>query len=340
MSDGIDFVVLWVDGNDRMWQRERAAYVPAVQDNGSDENRFRDWNLMRYWFRGAERYAPWVRYIWFVTNGQKPAWLNIGHPKLRCVSHEDYIPEPYLPTFNSNVIELWLHRIPALSERFVLFNDDMFLTAPTAETDFFRDGLPCESALLDMPSSPDPDDCLPHMLINNAAILNRHFSKHSVLKQNFRKFFSLRYGTDLLRNVLLAPFRYFSAFRDPHLPSSYLKRTFETVWAAEEERLLSCAGNRFRSKSDYTHWLMKCWQLCEGRFAVRGTDWGHHFELWEDDLDAVCRAVTERKYRAVCINDSKPDIDFEMYKTRLKACFEAAFPDPSSFETETDTQEA
>ena len=35
-------------------------------------------------------------------------------PKLKLVSHKDYIPAEYLPTFNSNVIELWLHKIPEL----------------------------------------------------------------------------------------------------------------------------------------------------------------------------------------------------------------------------------
>ena len=111
-------------------------------NNGSFENRYRDWELMRFWFRGIEAFAPWVNRVFFVSNGQKPIWLNTDHPKLRMVTHQDYIPEIYLPTFNSNVIELWLHNIPDLSERFVLFNDDMFLTAPVTPEDFFEDGLP------------------------------------------------------------------------------------------------------------------------------------------------------------------------------------------------------
>ena len=334
MSEKIDFVVLWVDGSDPQWLRERQRYDTSAPDNGNTINRYRDWDLMRYWFRAVEQNAPWVNRVWFVPNGQVPAWLNREHPKLKLISHRDYIPEEFLPTFNSNVIELWLHKIPGLAEQFVLFNDDMFLTAPVTPEDFFRDGLPRDSALLDMVTAPNPEDCLPHMLINNFSVINKHFSKKDVLKRNFRKFYTLQYGKDLLRNVLLVPFQNFSAFRDLHLPSSHLKSTFREVWAAEPELLSQCSANRFRSKTDLTHWLMKCWRICQGRFAVRSTAWGRHFELWKDDIDAICADLTRQKYRAVCINDSRTDIDFDTLKAKLTAAFDTLFPEPSAFETD------
>ena len=54
-------------------------------------------------------------------------WLNDNHPKLHIVNHRDYIPEECLPTFGPNPLMLNLHRIPGLSDRFVLFNDDTFV---------------------------------------------------------------------------------------------------------------------------------------------------------------------------------------------------------------------
>lgn len=332
MTEKIDFVVLWVDGGDPQWRKERKRYVPEEMNNGSFENRYRDWDLMRFWFRGIEAFAPWVNRVFFVTNGQKPVWLNTDHPKLRMVTHRDYIPETYLPTFNSNVIELWLHNIPDLSEQFVLFNDDMFLTAPVTPEDFFADGLPRDTALMDIATAPYPEDCLPHILINNFSILNRHFNKKNVLKQNRRKFFTLKYKTDVIRNLCLIPFQYFSCFRDTHLPSSYLKSTFQLVWKKEGRELETSGKNRFRSKSDYSHWLMKCWQICEGTFAVRGTSWGHHFELWEDDIDTICKSIEKQKYRAICLNDSKEKIAFEEIKKRLNQSFLSVFPTPSAYE--------
>lgn len=328
----IDFVILWVDGEDLEWRKSRARYSPGYEGNGVAENRFRDWGLMRYWFRGVERFAPWVNRIFFVTNGQIPPWLDQEHPKLRLVKHSDYIPEKYLPTFNSNVIELWLHHIPDLSEHFVLFNDDMFLTAPVGPEDFFEGNFPCESALLDIATAPGPEDCLPHMQINNFALINRHFSKNEVLKKNKKKFFSLKYGKDIIRNFLLCPFQYFSCFRDSHLPTSYLKSTFIRVWEEEGELLEQCGGHRFRSKEDLTHWLMKCWQICEGNFSARSTAWGRHFELWEDKMEAICWSIEKQKYHTICLNDSKVDVDFEQIRERLIESFERIFPEPSTFE--------
>ena len=59
----IDFVVLWVDGNDPAWLAERQKYAPqtVLQDGGI--NRYRDWDLMRYWFRAVETFAPWVNIL-------------------------------------------------------------------------------------------------------------------------------------------------------------------------------------------------------------------------------------------------------------------------------------
>lgn len=33
------------------------------------EERYRDWDNLQYWFRGVEKFAPWVRKIHFVTWG-------------------------------------------------------------------------------------------------------------------------------------------------------------------------------------------------------------------------------------------------------------------------------
>lgn len=125
----IDFVITWVDMNDPKWQEDFAKYSGNRDNtkNGVSEARFRDYGLLRYWFRGVEKFAPWVRKIHFVTCGQKPEWLDENNPKIHLVNHKDYIPEQFLPTFNSVVIEYYLHRIPGLAEHFVYFNDDVHI---------------------------------------------------------------------------------------------------------------------------------------------------------------------------------------------------------------------
>ena len=122
----IDFVVTWVDMDDPKWKNEYSKFYGKIDNriNELSEARFRDNGFLKYWFRGISAFAPWVRNIHFVTSGQKPDWLNTDHPKLNMVKHTDYIPKKYLPVFNSNLIEIYMHKIPGLSEHFVYFNDD------------------------------------------------------------------------------------------------------------------------------------------------------------------------------------------------------------------------
>ncbi|GMO18334.1 MAG: hypothetical protein Ta2A_26630 [Treponemataceae bacterium] len=129
MTSDIDFVLLWVDMNDPVWQKKFNRYLPTANSEKTDTRaiKYRDWDNLRYWFRGVEKFAPWVRKIHFVTSDQCPEWLNLDAPKLHYVTEADYIPAEYLPLFNCNPLEINFHRIKGLSEQFVYFNDDMFL---------------------------------------------------------------------------------------------------------------------------------------------------------------------------------------------------------------------
>ena len=93
MVKDIDFVITWVDMDDPKWQAEFAKYSGRKENtkNGVSKARFRDYGFLKYWFRGVEKFAPWVRKIHFVTSGQKPDWLDVSNPKINLVNHQDYI---------------------------------------------------------------------------------------------------------------------------------------------------------------------------------------------------------------------------------------------------------
>ena len=98
-KEPIDFVITWVDGNDPKWQEAKEKTLIAQGLGGhidGRKERYRDWDNLQYWFRGVEKYAPWVRKIHFVTWGHVPEWLNVDHPKLHIVKHEDFIPKEFL----------------------------------------------------------------------------------------------------------------------------------------------------------------------------------------------------------------------------------------------------
>ena len=145
-NDKIDVVIPWVDGNDPKWQQLKDEYREVKSADKSD-SRYRDWDNLQYLFRGIEKFWPWVNRVFLITCGQKPQWLNVNCEKLRLVNHSDYIPKEYLPTFNSNTIELNLHRIEELSEHFIYLNDDFFPIRTLKPTDFFFFFFPSDSAL-------------------------------------------------------------------------------------------------------------------------------------------------------------------------------------------------
>lgn len=127
----IDIVIPWVDGNDMEWKQLRNEYLKQagkIIDQASLNVRYRDWDNLQYIFRGIEKFMPWVNRIHFITCGHLPDWINLDHPKLNIVKHEDFIPNEYLPTFNSNAIEINICRIPDLAEHYINFNDDTLLS--------------------------------------------------------------------------------------------------------------------------------------------------------------------------------------------------------------------
>ncbi len=327
----IDFVVTYVNGNDSNWLARRASFLP---ENTADNSpcRYRDWDLLKYWFRGVEAFAPFVHRVFFVTDNQVPEWLNPQNEKLKIINHADFIPEEYLPTFNSNVIEMFLHKIEGLSDTFVYFNDDMFITAPVKETDFFKKGLPCSCAVLSPIICYENGDFSP-MLLNNAGILNTHFEKNKVIKLNLLKWFSLRYGTDLLRTLCMLPFKHFTGFYETHMPTSFIKSSFDKIWEAENDYLTEQCKRRFRdNKLDINHWLIKNWQFCEGNFYPRSAKFGASF-VAGNNSEAAIKAILCKRTKIVCINDAN-EIDFEKEKAKITSAFEKILSKKSSFEKE------
>ena len=42
--------------------------------------------------------------------------------------------------------------------------------------------------------------------------------------------------------------------------------------------------------------------------------------------------LRDQRYKAVCLNDCDPDLDFDYYQRELKKAFEEILPEKSSFE--------
>jgi len=327
----IDFVVTWVDMNDPAWKKSFAEYSGKIDNsrNKFSEARFRDYGLLRYWFRGVEKFAPWVRRVHFVTCGQKPEWLNVNHPKLHLTDHRDYIPEKYLPVFNSSLIELYLHKIPGISDRFVYFNDDFYITAPLSPDRFFWEGMPQDIAAFRFNSG---IGLWSRCLKNNISLINSFFDKKEVIAANPDGWFNPSYGSKSLLTRLLQSYPEFVTLKIPHNAQPYLKQTFEEVWHEFVDVLRLVSANRFRSKEDYTQELFRTWQICMGNF--------HPYNTYSDTKmfplvlkpNKAIRAVREQTYKLVCLNDNAHIRNYDGLMRRLKEAFESILPEKSGFE--------
>lgn len=333
----IDFVITWVDGNDPQWQSEKRQYEAKsdMLEEGVDNRteRYRDWELLTYWFRGVEKYAPWVRKIHFVTWGHIPVWLNQEHPKLHIVPHEDIIPKEYLPVFNCNVIEMYLHQIEGLSEQFVYFNDDIFLIRKLSPKYFFQDQVPCDM-LAFQPIVANPENpVMSHLYINNMLVLSKYFDKRTNVRQQPGKYFHLGYPPlYFFYNLLELSFPRYTGLYTVHGAFPYCRRTFEEIWQREEELLREVSTHRFRCKEDVSSYLFREWQKLTGHFRPKNILRNFRYFNLGNENKKLLRTLEKQKAALVCLNDADLDISFPKVKHELQEAFEKLLKDKSSFE--------
>lgn len=136
----VDLVVLWVNSADLNWQKKYLTYFPETQFLTSP--RYSQNYELVFALRSIEKNLPWINKIYIITDAQKPEWL-VENTKLKVIDHSEIIPSEYLPLFNSEAIETFIHLIPNLEEHFIYINDDMFFNHPLSKDFFFfSDGIP------------------------------------------------------------------------------------------------------------------------------------------------------------------------------------------------------
>ena len=298
--------------------------------------RYRDWDLLKFWFRGVEKFAPWVRKIHFVTWGHLPSWLNTDNPKLHIVKHEEYIPQKYLPTFNSHVIENHMHLIEGLSENFVYFNDDFYLIKDTKTTDFFVAGKPCDMLAFQPVVANPANPVMSHLFLNNSLILSKYFNKRENVKKHPGNYFKIGYPPlYFFYNMLELAFPLYTGFYTVHGPSAYCKSTYEDIWEKEKELLETISYNRFRSKEDVTPYLFREWQKLSNNFYAKNMHKDFKYFNVTGNDEKLIQSITKQKKKIICINDGPLMKEFDDVKQTLQSAFMQILPEESSFELKT-----
>ena len=337
MNKNIDFVITWVDGNDPVWRKERDHYA-ALEHKKIDDSRFRDWETLRYWFRGVETFAPWANHIFFVTCGHLPEWLNTAHPKLRIVKHADFIPAEYLPTFSSSTLEYWLYKIEELSDHFVYFNDDMLLNSPVKTDYYFKNGLPCDinnETFLNVPIY-TPKDMFGNYIsmLADIGIINRHFNRRKTVRKSLKRWLGLHLGIKgIIVSTILLDKKLFIGFSNYHTEQTFLKSVFDELWEKEPD-VLKAACTRFREDNTVNNYIFRYWQLAKNLFYPKRRNSEFFFLIKRDVVESIEKALKQEKYSSICLNDDAlcTDEDFVYINKRLQIIFENKYPQKSSFE--------
>ncbi len=326
----IDIVILWVDDSDPVWRAKKDKYGETYGISHQSE-RFRDWDNLRYLFRGIERFAPWINHIFLVTDNQKPTWL-LGHDKLTIVDHKDFMKKDFLPTFNSRALELNLHKIPNLAEQFIYFNDDMYIINNVVPEDFFVMGKPRHLAALNA-IMPIKNNQMSQVIFNNTTLINDNFNKYQTLSKGFFKWFNLKHGKEIIRTFMLFIFPFFSGFKQTHLVGNYKKKTYKTIWNKYENEMMKTSKSKFRDFSNFNQWLISDWQLASNNFVPQKRKFGKVFQLSTNESVIKCKMhIMNKKTKVICVNDTEMLKDFEFAKKHINEAFESVLPSKSSFE--------
>ncbi len=154
INDSIDAVIAWVDGSDRSLMEKRGFFLGINKPNrqwATQPTRFTSVNEIKYCLLTIFHFAPFIRNVFIITDGQKPdlfddikKFFPERLSSIRIVDHKELYSgfEEYLPTFSSRSIETMLWRIKDLSDCFVYFNDDVFLIRNVRPEDWFTGDRP------------------------------------------------------------------------------------------------------------------------------------------------------------------------------------------------------
>ena len=318
----VDVVFTWVDADDAEFVTQKAHFqgnlhteIVKKKREIVDIARFQSRDELKYAIRSIETYAPWVNHIYIVTNGQIPTWLNTKHPKVSIVPHSEIIPEEYLPTFNSHVIESCLHRIKGLSEHYLYLNDDVMFARSILPNYFFTSSGIAKVFLTDakLPDGPkNLNDTPTQWAAKNARDLL--YARTSRTTQHM-----------------------FAHTFHPQLKS--VQESMEKLWPSEFD---ICRRNRFRGETDLpvASFLNHHFALIEGKaiatrtrcmyFNIRTPSASRYYQ------SLMARKGTDQAPFSMCLNDHKSTARSQLknYEEELQNFLDSYFPEASELEVD------
>ncbi len=314
-GEPVDAVYSWVDGSAPRFAHDLRLACAGADRSAADVRgrRFRDNGELRYSMRSLVRFAPWLRRIYLVTNGDAPAWLDRHSNRVEVVTHAalfDTMDD--LPTFNSNAIEMHLHRIPGLSRKFLYLNDDVFFGRPCTLAEFSDGGT--DFFLFER---------------QRCASDSEHGEVHDRAYAYTARRVSVVTGCPLLTRL------------PAHTPQLYDREAISQLEEQFRAEFQATASHRLRRPTDFVLRIAYAAAgLGAGRLQERVLDWvssDYTFLSLGDRRLLLLRcllAIRVRRPRFYCLNDDLGDVSPTHLLLRLLRWFlRAYYPQRMPFET-------
>jgi hypothetical protein len=309
MGFEVDAVYMWVDGNDPKIREKRLKYLGMEQEKlniqSAAKGRFYDNEELKYSLRSLEKYAPWVRKIFLITDNQIPKWFK-DNPKIEIVDHRDIIDDKYLPTFNSEVIDYNIHKIKGLADKFLLINDDMFFGRKVYKSFFFTEkGIPIK-----------------YLRVIRRKWLSRPSSGmfYDIYKR--------------CQRLIEEKFGEIPTTRFDHCITAYQRESFPKTIELFKEEVDRTLTSRFRKEYDVSRFLVDFYEIAVLAAKIKNVYKRRNFynivvDLREDTLYKLSMIEKRRPYM-FCLNDTEKTTDRD--REVCAKFLERISPEKSSFE--------
>lgn len=170
----IDLILPYVNPTREKWQE---LYMDTCLKQGrmiSEDERYRELFPLKYLLRAIDKNASFIRTLYLVVQerDQVPEYVKESE-NLKIIEHKDIIPEELLPTYNSGTIEMYVYKIPNLSEHFIYINDDMYPIKKLWATDFFDGNKP----RINIIAKRDAPTVYRHMLKSSENLINLYLCR-------------------------------------------------------------------------------------------------------------------------------------------------------------------
>ena len=317
----IDAVFTWVQSTPGhiASRRQHASKLPGGMPSDNGKNRYKDNEELRYALRSIYQNARWFRKIFIVVDDQQcPLWLKVDSAQAKIpvvvVPHSFLYGDAFgahLPTFNSQSIETHLHCIPGLSEHFVYFNDDMFVSEPVSWTHFFTAQKQPKYIFNGfVRTGPKTVDMCKHSMawINNSKVLDKRFPHTRGLPRKY----------------------------PAHQAIAMLRSSFEEIWSEPQigPYLTLTSASKFRDKNNmYLIGFLALYNMYSAK-AIEHQSTTMFTQVTDNtNIFMLAQTILEQRPSLLCINDGISRTASEKMSL-VQSLLHNLFPIPSEVELE------